>query len=92
MVVNHPYQETANDSSIIRTFSESVEIDDLVWHRDRNSRTVRVIESNGWKFQYDNEIPMLLNNDDVLYIPKEMYHRVIRGHGPLIIEIINHQD
>lgn len=83
----NPYTEVVNGNTKIRTFDGKLNEEELVWHRDRNARKVTILESNGWKFQYDNGIPMLLEDNDVLYIPKEMYHRVIKGTGPLVIEI-----
>jgi ribosomal protein L16 Arg81 hydroxylase len=40
----------------------------------------------------DNELPKHLNKGDVLYIPKETYHRVIAGNGRLVVEIEEHED
>lgn len=81
------YIDTHTNKSILRTFTKDVDESELVWHRDRNNRTVRILQSNGWKFQYDNELPFTLNRDDVITIPKEMFHRIIKGDGDLIIEI-----
>ena len=58
-----------------------------MWHRDKKDRIVRVIESHGWGFQKYNELPLLLEEEELLFIPKMSLHRVIKGHGKLIIEI-----
>jgi len=83
----HPYKEVIESNVIVRTFSEDVESEELVWHRDKNDRVVEVIQSNGWKFQMDNELPKTLESGNVVEIPKETFHRVIKGEGDLIIKI-----
>lgn len=91
MVVT-PFSELVRGRTRIRTFDSSVNREELVWHRDRHSRLVKVVESKGWKFQMDNELPQELIPGDALYIPKETYHRVIAGDGNLVIEIHEHED
>ena len=83
----NPYKEVIESNVIVRTFSEDVESEELVWHRDKNDRVVEVIQSNGWKFQMDNELPKTLESGNVVKIPKETFHRVIKGEGNLIIKI-----
>ena len=83
----NPYKEVIKSNVIVRTFSKDVESEELVWHRDKNDRVVEVIQSNGWKFQMDNELPKTLKSGDVVEIPKETFHRVIKGEGNLIIKI-----
>jgi len=83
----HPYKQVTENNVIVRTFSEDVESKELVWHRDRKDRVVEVVQSNGWKFQMDNELPKTLKSGDVVEIPKETFHRVIKGEGDLIIKI-----
>ncbi len=82
-----PYSEIVSGKTRTRTFNSSIDEEELVWHRDRENRKVTVVEGNGWKFQMDNQLPIELKIGDVLYIPKETYHRVIAGKGNLVIEI-----
>jgi len=70
----------------LRTF-ENVDSDELVWHRDKKDRTIKVIESNNWKLQMDNELPIPLLMGQEYEIKKEVYHRVHKGRGKLVIEI-----
>jgi quercetin dioxygenase-like cupin family protein len=91
-VVVTPYSETVSGKIRMRTFDSAVDRQELVWHRDRQTRTVTIVESNGWKFQMDNELPREMKAGDVLHIPKEEYHRVIAGKGKLVIEIQEHED
>ena len=39
-----------------------------------------------WLFQLDNEIPQQLS-ENKLFIPKETYHRLIKGTGDLVVKI-----
>ena len=53
-----PYSDNDN----IRTFSYDVDDDELIWHRDKNSRTVEVLSGVDWKFQRDNELPFVISD------------------------------
>lgn len=83
----NPYQEEVNDSIITRVFKENVGSDELVWHRDRNDRIVEILESDGWYFQFEDQLPREMKKGDVLNIPKESYHRIIKGSNDLIVKI-----
>jgi quercetin dioxygenase-like cupin family protein len=87
-----PYSDSVKGKIRIRTFESSVDREELVWHRDRQTRTVKVVEGSGWRFQMDNDLPRELKRGDVLYIPKETYHRVIAGSGKLVVEIEEHEE
>jgi len=83
---NLPFKETSvGNNQYIREFSNDVDNHELEWHIDREDRIVEVIENNNWEVQLDNELPKLLK--DKLFIPKETYHRVIKGNGKLIVKI-----
>jgi len=82
-----PYKEVTENNVIVRTFSKDVESEELVWHRDRKDRVVKITKSEGWKFQYDDDIPFELNSGDTIIIPKETFHRILKGSGDLVIEI-----
>jgi quercetin dioxygenase-like cupin family protein len=84
----NPYSQIKTDNGIIRTFSEEVDSHELIWHRDKNNRIVEVLEGEGWKFQMDNQVPIILEVGDVITIPMETYHRIGRGRTPLKIKII----
>lgn len=83
----YPYQEVLSTGIKTRTFFESVDENELVWHRDQKNRCVKVIESNNWKLQMDNELPINLEKNKVYYIRAMQYHRIIKGNGNLILEI-----
>jgi len=85
--MENPYTQNIENEIIQRTFDEAIDEMELVWHRDKKDRMVKVIQSEGWKFQMDNELPIELKRGTELFIPKEVYHRVIKGNGKLKIEI-----
>ena len=82
-----PYQETIKEEKRIRVFTESIEDEELKWHRDREDRIVKVLESNKWFLQMDNQLPTELLVDESYLIPQGVYHRVIKGKGDLKISV-----
>lgn len=82
----NPYSQIRENNLIVRTFSQDIDEEELVWHRDREDREVTVLEETDWQFQFDNEIPQVLK--DVIFIPKNTYHRLIKGTGELNVHII----
>lgn len=83
----NPYKENKIGNTIIREFDPKTPSIDFVWHRDKKSRRVTVVEGIGWEFQMDNELPQKLKVGDVIDIPKETYHRVKQGQTKLIVKI-----
>lgn len=83
-----PYTETVKQQDkIIRKFETNVSQDELVWHRDKQDRKIKVLFGEGWKFQKDNQLPFNINIDDTFNIEKMEYHRLIKGDTDLILEI-----
>lgn len=82
-----PYTESISNKSRIRVFLESVNDDELKWHVDQEDRIVKILESNNWFLQMDNQLPKELISGQTYEIPKETYHRVIKGNGNLKVEI-----
>ena len=81
-----PFKEKKTNNNIsIREFSSNVDSSELIWHKDKEDRIVEVLQNSNWMFQIDNELPKLLK--DKLFIPKETYHRVIKGDGDLVVKI-----
>ena len=76
------------DCDDYRIFPVDVLEEDLVWHRDKEDRTITVLEGTGWKFQYDNDLPFELKLNDEVTILKMVYHRLIKGTTPLKVEIV----
>ena len=84
---NQPYKEEVNDGYLTRTFSEDIDSDELVWHRDRQDRIVEVVSDSNWYIQYDNKLPNKMNKGDKFTIPKNTYHRIIKKSGELKVNI-----
>ena len=52
-----PYTQTYDNGVIIRQFDEDVNDDELIWHRDKRTREITVLEGKDWKLQLDNQLP-----------------------------------
>lgn len=81
-----PY--TDNDS--VRIFNSNVDSSELVWHRDREDRFVKVLEGKDWYFQYDDQLPFELKEGDELFIERMTYHRLLKGTTQLRVLIEKH--
>jgi len=81
-------EKSVGNNQYIREFSDDVDTHELEWHIDKEDRTVEVIENIDWQFQLDNNLPQLLK--ETIFIPKETYHRVIKGTGNLKVKITKH--
>ena len=81
-------EKSLGNNQYIREFSSDVDTHELEWHIDREDRTIEVIENNNWHFQLDNNLPQLIKES--IFIPKETYHRVIKGTGNLKVKITKH--
>jgi len=78
---NKPFVEN-NTNRVFENTQES----DLTWHFDNEDRIIKLKETTDWKIQFDNEFPVLLENNT--FIPKGVYHRLIKGTGKLDVEVI----
>lgn len=82
-----PFNQENVGNKLVRSFSVSVDSEELVWHLDLKDRKVKVLEGGGWQFQMEDELPTLLSKDLEIFIPSMTYHRVIKGNSDLIVEI-----
>ena len=89
-----PYYDirTEDANEWIRMFDAHLDNDELVWHRDHETREIEVVFGRGWKFQRDNEIPFDINTNSKFKIQSMVYHRLIRGTTPLVIKIKEQKD
>ncbi len=83
-----PYSDRKLTNGFERVFSSELEPGELCWHRDREHRTVTVIESAGWSLQMDNSMPYVLKPGDVVGIPRNTFHRLLKGTGDLKVLIV----
>lgn len=80
-----PYQELIAFDIIQRKFKQDIDESELVWHRDRKDREVTIVGETDWMFQFEDQLPQQLKN--TIFIPKDTYHRLVKGTGELNILI-----
>ena len=78
-------EEKIVENLFIRTFKQETDSGELAWHRDFEDRIIESIEDTNWGFQLDNQLPIQLKKQ--IYIPKGVYHRLIKGDGDLKIKL-----
>lgn len=82
----NPYKENKiSENKFIREFKEDTESSEFIWHKDKEDRIVESIGNTDWLIQIDNELPKKIEGE--VFIPKEKYHRVIKGTGDLKIKL-----
>jgi hypothetical protein len=72
---------------MIRTFTDTVNEAELVWHRDTESRMVHVLEGEHWELQIDDQLPIQMNRGEDHFIQGMTYHRLVKGEGNLVVRI-----
>lgn len=82
-----PFDQKEKNGIKTRLFKESINSGELKWHFDKQDRKVKVVKSNNWMLQMDNDIPKPLEEGQTIFIPKGVYHRIIKGQGDLIVKI-----
>lgn len=87
--IGKPYDDHyISENSWIRTFDPNVtDSEEYVWHRDKETRIVEILDGVGWEFQFDNELPFIINKGETIYIEKMVYHRIIPSNNQLRIKI-----
>jgi len=83
-----PYSDRKLTQGFERIFLEAVVSGELHWHKDHRDRTVTVIEGEGWSLQMDNSMPYVLKPGDVVGIPRDTFHRLLKGSGDLKLHIV----
>jgi hypothetical protein len=85
--MNLPFKEQIKEGYYIRTFSEDISEMELKWHFDEEDRIVLCEDESDWFFQFDNELPIQFKKNKSLMIPKNRYHRIIKGTNNLKLKI-----
>tara|TARA_Y100001937_G_C6913050_1_gene238312 strand:- start:180 stop:479 length:300 start_codon:yes stop_codon:yes gene_type:complete len=81
-------EENKNFILVERTFEADVNQEDLIWHRDKEDRIIKVKEGKGWYIQIENELPKLMHANFIYTINNNTYHRIInKNRNKLIVEI-----
>lgn len=83
VISGKPYTDLGD----IRTFDINEDQAEFVWHRDKEDRMVEVISGDGWQFQPENCLPLLLEPGIRFKIEEGEYHRLIKGINNLQIRI-----
>lgn len=84
----NPYeQKQLCENTFLRTFREDIDKYELVWHYDLKDRYMTVLSGENWMFQFDDNLPFLMKEGDIIFIPKNTYHRIIKGKGDLVVNI-----
>jgi len=78
-------QQQISNNIFIREFKQETDSEEFSWHRDKEDRIIESIGETDWMIQIDNELPKKIENK--VFIPKEVYHRVIKGTGDLEIRL-----
>jgi hypothetical protein len=86
VVRDHPYTEKEVSPGVFKREFDAEEAE-LVWHRDREDRTVELVRGCGWMLQMDNSLPVEIVAGEFYEIPAGVYHRLIKGDGVLTLRI-----
>ena len=81
-----PYKDVLIEDTLIREFNENIDPIELKWHRDNEDRLIEAIGDTDWMFQIDNQLPIEMKGE--IFIPRGIWHRAIKGTGPVKIKII----
>jgi len=80
-------QEDYSSDTILRHFNKSAPNHLYKWHADDEDRYIESLNENDWSFQFDNELPQSIEPGKIIYIPKGLIHRLIKGSSELSISI-----
>ena len=80
-------EEVYSYDTVLRHFDHSAPDHLYKWHADDEDRYVESLHENDWEFQFDNELPQSLEPGKIIYIPKGLIHRLIKGTRDLSISI-----
>lgn len=83
-----PFDQVINEGKLIRTFLPDVDVEELKWHQDLKDRKVKILEGDDWYFQFEDQLPNKLSINQEIFIPKFVWHRVIKGNSKLVVEIL----
>lgn len=81
-----PYADhQISESEILRTFDETIDPIELMWHRDDEDRIVEAIGKTDWLIQLEDELPREMKGR--INIPRHEWHRLIKGTADLTVKI-----
>ena len=83
-----PFQQTKTGvDTFAREFLGSVEDHELHWHWDDKNRWFVCEHDTDWQFQMEDQLPAVIERGKTYYIPKKIFHRIIKGEGNLTLQI-----
>ena len=82
-----PFKQKILNGIRVRSFSENVDNTELKWHQDLEDRYVKPLHTTDWMVQLDNQFPIKLKENEEIYIPEGVWHRLIKGNGDLKIQV-----
>lgn len=85
---NFPFSQKEKEGKLERVFSFDVDEEELKWHTDEKDRHVTILEAGGWQFQMEDSLPNKIHDGQEIFIPKLVWHRVIKGEGNLKVSIL----
>ena len=81
-------EENENYTLVKRVFNKDLDSKELIWHRDKEDREIKLISGQDWYIQFENELPVLIEKNDLIKIRKQTWHRIInKKYTKLVIEI-----
>jgi len=80
-------EKRLSENTFVRVFNHKAPDHLFKWHKDENPRIVIVLNNSDWKFQFDDSHPFILNKGMNIAIPKDYFHRVIKGTTPLWVKV-----
>ena len=81
-----PYKDVLIEDVVIREFDENIDPIELKWHRDSEDRLIEAVGDTNWKFVSENKLPIEMKRE--IFIPKGVWHRIIKGTRSVKIKII----
>lgn len=81
-------QAQLGENKEVRRFSKDLSDQELVWHRDREDRIVRMVEGKGWYIQLDGQLPRRMRLGESYHIPAESWHRIMRREGATDLSVV----
>ena len=83
-----PYtEEIIDEHTKIRHFDPLSEDHLFKWHWDEEDRWIESLSENDWAFQFDNELPQSIEPGKIIFIPKGLIHRTVKGTTKLSLRI-----
>jgi hypothetical protein len=77
----------------IRVFTDTIDDHHFDWHRDKKDRYVKILYADSdWSFQFDDQLPFVLHDYQEIFVEKEIYHKLHKGKGKLILIVKEQND